>query len=102
MAGRFSRWIGVALSLGVGVSILCCGECVVRHSAPQDPHLSMVQGTSLALPDPVLGLRNRPGAIAIQSSPEYHARYEINEQGLRDATVYGTVPPAGTMRVLLV
>src|SRR5262245_36848929 len=89
--------MGIAL-LSSGI-LLALTECSVRRWAPQNAPLVMVRGESLAVPDPILGHRNRPGAVAVQQSPEFHARYAINDDGMRDATSHRRDPRSST-RVL--
>ena len=93
------RHFGVSLLVAVlGLVIL---EGLVRLWAPQAVRFEMVRGESLAIADSVLGWRNRPNAIAVQSGPEFVALYEINGQGLRDHVTHAREKPAGTRRILL-
>lgn len=98
MGGRI-RLLGG--SIVVSVALLAAAECTLRQWAPQDTRIVMERGSSLALSDPVLGHRNRPGAVALQVGPEFHVRYEISAQGLRDARLYESPPPVSPRILLL-
>ena len=90
----------VLLLLLLSAMLLMLSEGAVRLLAPQRPHMETVAGQSGRW-DPLLGHRLRPGAVAIDHSLEFTARYAINQQGLRDTAVYEALNTEGRTRVLL-
>lgn len=69
----------VAISLG----LLFLIEAGVRLVGSERTEILMLKGGSLAMPDSVLGHRNRPGARMREQGPEFTALYAIDGDGLR-------------------
>jgi hypothetical protein len=53
------------------------------------------------MPDPVLGYTYRPGAVRLQSGPEFEVEFKISSQGLRDGNRYASRPDPTLTRILV-
>ena len=80
----------------IGAAVLGLAELSVRAFWPHDIRVGVLAGGSLAIPDPVLGHRLRPGSHTLRTGPEFSYEAVISEQGFRDAFEHapGRIPGA--------
>jgi lysophospholipase L1-like esterase len=83
---RFGFLRDAAVSLGVVVVLWAGCEAALRSVRPQVSHTEWLDGRSRALADSVLGHRYRPGAKAVQRTPEFTVEYDIDAEGRRAGT----------------
>ncbi len=85
MTARRRDWVGNAalllLSLLFGFGFL---ELAARLMVASQPEVTMGEQGVYEQFDPILGWRNRPGAVVEYRRREYHTRVEINSLGFRD------------------
>lgn len=75
-------------------------EGATRLFFPQNVRIVDLNQETLGVRDSVLGYHYRPDTRVVIRGPEFSCNYVINEQGLRDAVVYGPKSP-GVIRILL-
>jgi lysophospholipase L1-like esterase len=87
--GRFGFLRDVAISVAVVAVLWAVCEVTLRAVRPQVSHTEWLDGRSRAVPDNLLGHRYRPGARAVQRTPEFTAEYNIDAAGRRAGTSAG-------------
>lgn len=88
-------------ALGISAVLLAAIEGIVRLVQPQVVRSTMMAGSSLGVPDSVLGHLYRPGAIQLSAGPEFSVQYVISTEGFRDRDIHHPLAGGDTVRILL-
>lgn len=94
-----------APSLLIAFVIILVWEFYLQIFSPQLGESIYNNGISMTKPDQELGYVLNPNTLDIHYNrefyPDYKIEYRVNEQGFRDAGIYGRSRPLGTIRILL-